>query len=87
MQHDKANDSIVAIKMCASKGGVFHSLSGEETRQLEGVYTVKVQTVSAVTNKEYFLDSIARCEKKLCSMRKDGTLAALLARILSPNPK
>ena len=80
VQHDKADDSIVAIKVRTSKDGEYFSISGEATRQLEGVYTVKAQPVSAITNADYFLESIARCEKRLCEMRNDGSLASLLEK-------
>lgn len=76
--HNKADNSIVAVRARASARHDFQSVSGEATRQLEGVFLVKAHPLEAIRNHDYFLEHIARCESNLAHMRMRGTLHSLL---------
>lgn len=76
--HDKSHDSIVAVRARPSRETSFFSVSGEITRNLEGVVLVKAQLVEAVCDTDYFLKHIARCEANFAAAAaSDGGVPAL----------
>ncbi|CAK8986383.1 unnamed protein product [Durusdinium trenchii] len=76
--HNKAHDSIVAVRARKSSSEPFRAVSGEVTRLLEGVLLVKAHPVEAIRDKDYFLREIQRCEEKFELMSKHGSLRGLL---------
>lgn len=74
--HNKAHDSIVAVRK--RSGDTFEAVSGEVTRQLEGVLLVKAHAVEAIQDREYFLKQIERCEQNFEVKLADGSLRKLL---------
>jgi len=88
--HDKADDSIVAVRVRSAAGGssgsCFHSVSGDATRQLEGCLLVKTQPAVAIRSTNYVLDKIRQCEESFTSMLQDGSLRALLQPAEGPSP-
>merc|ERR1712046_144362 len=69
--HDKAHDSIVAVRARGAAGEAFHSVSGAATQELQGVLLVKAQPVAAIQQMDYFLQHIQSCEEKYAQMMKD----------------
>eukprot|EP00928_Gymnodinium_smaydae_P065710 TRINITY_DN48804_c0_g1_i1.p1 TRINITY_DN48804_c0_g1~~TRINITY_DN48804_c0_g1_i1.p1 ORF type:complete len:417 (-),score=90.82 TRINITY_DN48804_c0_g1_i1:36-1223(-) len=76
--HNKVDDSIVAIRARRTPDGEFRSVSGDVTRQLEGVLLVKAQPTEAIRDRDYFLRKIRDCEARFARMTADGSLSALL---------
>ena len=72
------DDSIVAVRARLSNADRYHSVSGEATRQLEGVLLVKVSPVAALLDENYFMRQIERCETNFAHMKEDGRLQLLL---------
>lgn len=63
--HNDANDSIVAVR--SRKCGHWRSLSGQETIEMQSKYVVRVPTVAAILQQDWFLQQIAFSEKILTS--------------------
>eukprot|EP00930_Biecheleria_cincta_P068946 TRINITY_DN56765_c0_g1_i1.p1 TRINITY_DN56765_c0_g1~~TRINITY_DN56765_c0_g1_i1.p1 ORF type:complete len:371 (-),score=49.90 TRINITY_DN56765_c0_g1_i1:91-1203(-) len=77
--HNKSDDSIVAVRARSCKADTFRPISGDATRQLEGILLVKAQPVEAIQDLNYFLNHIARCEENFANMlSKPGSMEALL---------
>lgn len=83
--HDKADDSIVAVRARASAADPYRSLNGEGVRRLQGVCLVKAQACDAIRDVEYFVRHVDRCEETMQRMREDGSLAELLASYSAPS--
>ena len=62
--HNCANDSIVAVRWRERVGDPFQPLSGEATRAVHGLHTVRVQSCEAYLDEDYFLKRIAECEQE-----------------------
>ena len=61
--HKCATDSIVAVRHRKSAGEPFALLSGDDTVELHGYNTVRVQSTAAILDPNYFLNKIRECEK------------------------
>lgn len=60
--HNDATDSIVAVRAWDEIGNCWKSLSGEETIQQHGKYVVRVPTIAAILQQDWFLQQIALAE-------------------------
>jgi hypothetical protein len=60
--HNDATDSIVAVRAWDEVGNCWKSLSGEETIQQHGKYVVRVPTIAAILQQDWFLQQIALAE-------------------------
>ena len=65
-----AVDSIVAVRHRKSAGDEFQFMSGEEIINLHGCHTVRVQTIDAIMDHDYFMHEIKECEEAWRSKRK-----------------
>ena len=63
--HNDANDSIVAVRSRDKDGEHWNALSGEETIAEQGKYVVRVPTVAAVLQDDWFLQQIALAEDRV----------------------
>ena len=62
--HNDETDSIVAVRTRKDHGSHWRSLSGHETINQQGKYVVRVPTVAAILDKNWFLNQIALAEHK-----------------------
>jgi hypothetical protein len=60
--HNDARDSIVAVRAWDEVGNSWKSLSGEETIEQQGKYVVRVPTIAAILQQDWFLQQIALAE-------------------------
>ena len=61
--HKSALDSIVSVRHRKSTGDVFKFMSGEEIINLHGHNLVRVQTIDAIMDHNYFMNKIKECEE------------------------
>jgi len=61
--HNDPNDSIVAVR--AKRGGKWEALSGQETTEQHGKHLVRVHTIRAILDLDYFYNKIQECEASL----------------------
>ena len=61
--HKSALDSIVSVRHRKSAGDVFKFMNGEEIINLHGFNLVRVQTIDAIMDHNYFLNKIKECEE------------------------
>lgn len=62
--HNKASDSIVAVRVREAEGQPFFAVSGDHTRRLHGAFLRKVPTWQPILDPEWFVDQIAECETR-----------------------
>ena len=63
--HNDAKDSIVAVRSRDMHTRQWKSLSGENTIDQQGIYVVRVPTVAAILEQDWFLQQIAVAEARL----------------------
>ena len=61
--HKSALDSIISVRHRKSKGDVFKFMTGEEIIGLHGINTVRVKTVEAILDQNYYINKIKECEE------------------------
>jgi hypothetical protein len=66
--HNDASDSIVAVR--SKRSGQWISLSGQETIEMQFKYLVRVPTVAAILQNDWFLQQIAFSQKLLYPAQK-----------------
>jgi hypothetical protein len=66
--HNKANDSIVAVRARDTSGAPFQPLSGEDTLKQHGVHLVRTPTVEPILNENWFVEQIDAAEARLAAL-------------------
>lgn len=75
--HNDASDSIVAVRVNDGPGAPFRAVSGEATRQLQGLLLVRVPTPDAVLDRQWFLTRVRDCERNFAASSAEQRQAIL----------
>ena len=67
--HNHRRDSIVAVRVRRNASTGYAALSGEETVAMQGLVLRRVPTFAPILDKNWFLNQIEVCEKRLAEVR------------------
>jgi diadenosine tetraphosphate (Ap4A) HIT family hydrolase len=82
--HNRAEDSIIALRVRESEGQPFVAVSGELTRRLHGAFLRKVPTWEPILDVDWFVAQVAACEagRRRILDEAGGALWAELRRLV-----
>jgi hypothetical protein len=72
--HNLPNDSIASVRV-ERTDGTFHTLTGPEIQEQQGLSLIRVPTVMPILNPNWFLEQIEKAQRKVAAQSEgDGSL-------------
>jgi hypothetical protein len=65
------NDSIASVRLQSHEGGTFRTLVGKEIQQMQGLHLIRVPTIEAILNPDWFLQQIDQARARYAVDTKD----------------
>jgi hypothetical protein len=69
--HNLPNDSIASVRLQSREGGTFRTLVGKEIQQMQGLHLIRVPTIEAILNPDWFLQQIDQARARYAVDTKD----------------